>query len=90
MPEISRFFGIVVRMFAESGQVHHTPHFHAYYQGSVAAFRIEPVGLLAGSLPTRQRRLVEAWAELNQRELMADWHRLQVGQQPLPIAPLRR
>jgi hypothetical protein len=31
MPEISRFFGIVIRMFVEAGAVHHTPHFHAYY-----------------------------------------------------------
>jgi hypothetical protein len=90
MPEISRFFGIVVRMFAESGRVHHTPHFHAYYQDSVAVFRIEPVGLLAGSFPPRQRRLVEAWAELHPKELVADWDRLQSGQPPLPIAPLRR
>jgi hypothetical protein len=33
MPEISRFFGIVIRMFVEAGVAHHTPHFHAYYQG---------------------------------------------------------
>ena len=38
--------------------------------------------------PRRQRRLVEAWAELHQHELIDDWHRLQGGQVPLPIAPL--
>ncbi len=32
MPELSRFFGIIIRMFAEAGESHHLPHFHAYYQ----------------------------------------------------------
>jgi hypothetical protein len=41
-----------------------------------------------GSLPRRQRRLVEAWAELHQDELLADWQRLQAGELPLPIDPL--
>jgi len=61
MPEISRFFGIVIRMFVEAGAVHHTPHFHAYYQGLSAVFSINPVELIAGEVPRPQRRLVEAW-----------------------------
>lgn len=89
MPEISRFFGIIVRMFAESGGPHHLPHFHAYYQDEVAVFAIEPVELLAGSFPRRHRRLVEAWAELHQAELHQDWERLQSGQRPFRIDPLR-
>jgi len=44
---------------------------------------------IAGSLPRRQRRLVEAWAELHQAELRADWERLQEGQSPAPIEPLQ-
>lgn len=89
MPELSRFFGIIIRMFAEAGGPHHCPHFHAYYQDSVAVFAIEPVELMAGSLPARQRRLVEAWAELHQPELQQDWGLLQGGRRPLPIDPLR-
>ena len=42
MPELSRFFGIIVRMFVEVGGPHHTPHFHAYYQDATAVFGIEP------------------------------------------------
>ncbi|MGH8521333.1 MAG: DUF4160 domain-containing protein [Gammaproteobacteria bacterium] len=42
----------------------------------------------AGSLPRRQQRLVEAWAELHEDELLADWQLLQSGRVPLPIAPL--
>jgi hypothetical protein len=50
MPEISRFFGIVIRMFVEAGESHRTPHFHAYYQDRVAIYDIERIERLAGSL----------------------------------------
>ena len=89
MPELSRFFGIIIRMFAEVGVQHHIPHFHAYYQEAVGIFSVDPVDMIAGSLPRRQRRLVEAWAELHQSELMADWNTLQEGKSPRPIAPLK-
>jgi hypothetical protein len=52
-------------------------------------FGIDPVDAIAGTLPRRQRRLVEAWAELHQEELMADWDRLQAGRPPRPIEPLQ-
>jgi len=65
-------------------------YFHAYYQEEVGIFSIEPVELIAGSLPKRQRRLVEAWAELHQQELLADWQALQQeGKTPQPIEPLK-
>lgn len=51
-------------------------------------FGLDPIELIAGSLPLRQRRFVEAWAELRQAELLADWERLQAGQSPLAIDPL--
>ncbi|SPF50651.1 conserved hypothetical protein [Candidatus Sulfopaludibacter sp. SbA4] len=76
-------------MFAEPGSPHHAPPFHAYYQGEVGIFSIDPVELIAGSLSRRQRRLVEAWAELHQAELEADWERLQRGQRPTSIDPLK-
>lgn len=88
MPELSRFFGVIIRMYMEVGQPHHLPHFHAYYHDEVAVFTLDPVDLIAGSLPRRQRRLVEAWAELHQAELEEDWRLLQAGQPPLPIDPL--
>lgn len=76
-------------MFAEPGSPHHNAHFHAYYQGEVGIFNIDPVESLAGSLPKRQTRLVEAWAELHQAELQSDWNRLQEGRSPAPIEPLK-
>jgi hypothetical protein len=88
LPELSRFYGIVIRMFPEPGERHHRPHFRAYYGGHVAVFGIEPVALIAGDLPLRQCRLVEAWAELHQAELATDWRLLQDGRRPAPIAPL--
>lgn len=89
MPEISRFFGIIIRMYWEVNTQHHRPHFHAYYQDSVAVYSIDPVERIAGELPRRQARLVEAWAELHVQELASDWDRLQLGRGPLPIEPLR-
>lgn len=89
MPEISRFFGIIIRMFAEPQAPHHRSHFHAYYQDAAAVFGINPVELISGNLPRTQQRLVEAWAEIHTVELLADWERLQAGQPPLKIEPLR-
>ena len=65
-----------------------TGHFHAYYGNEVAIYAVSPIELVAGSLPRRQQRLVEAWAELHEDELLADWQLLQSGRVPLPIAPL--
>ena len=60
-----------------------------HYQEGVGIFSIDPVEMVAGSLPKRQRRLVEAWAELRQQELMADWETLQQGKTPAAIEPLK-
>ena len=70
-------------------RTNHTAHFHAFYQEEVGIFSIDPVELIAGSLPKRQKRLVEAWAELHQQELLADWKTLQEGRTPAPIDPLK-
>ena len=88
MPELSRFLGIIIRMYREVGVPHHLPHFHAYYQDEVAIYSLDPIEMIAGSLPRRAKRFVEAWAELHQEELEADWELLQAGEQPQPIDPL--
>jgi hypothetical protein len=90
VPELSRFFGIIIRMFAEVGTPHHEPHFHVYYQEHVAIYSLAPIELLAGGLPRRQQRLVEAWAELHEDDLLNDWELLQSGRRPLPIEPLQQ
>ncbi len=89
MPELSRFFGITIRMFVEAGQPHHRPHFHAYYQNQSAVLAIDSVECLGGGLPKPQLRLVEAWVEIRRVELLRDWELLQTGQLPVKIEPLR-
>ncbi len=89
MPEVSRFFGIIIRMFAEPAAQHHRPHFHAYYQDAAAVFACDAIEVLGGGLPQRQRRFVEAWAEIHQAELLEDWNRLQSGRPPFKIDPLQ-
>ena len=76
-------------MFVEPGVPHHKPHFHAYYQDDVAIYGIEPLELIAGQLPRRQQRFVEAWAELHQYELIENWEKLQQGELPIKIEPLK-
>jgi hypothetical protein len=88
LPELARFFGIIIRMYVEPGVPHHVPHFHVYYQNHAAVYSIDPIERISGELPRRQQRLVEAWAELHQGELRESWERLQAGQAPHKIAPL--
>jgi hypothetical protein len=89
MPEISRFNGIIVRMFWETGGQDHAPHLHASYQGQVASYDLDTAELLAGSLPRRQHRLIVAWIERNREELMENWRRA-LNHEPIDkIPPLR-
>ena len=76
-------------MFAEPNTPHHRPHFHAYYQNQAAVIGIDTIEVIGGSLSQREMRLVEAWTELHQGELLENWERLQSGQLPYKIAPLR-
>lgn len=88
MPVISRFFGIVVTMYQETGR-HERPHFHARYAEFKASIAIDPPVVMAGTLPRRQERLVLAWAELHRDELMENWRRLGEDQSVIWIAALQ-
>ena len=85
MPEISRFFGIVIRMYFDD---HNPPHIHASYAGSEAQFGIEPITILEGAIPSRAASMVLEWAALHQRELMENWRRLHNAQPVESIKPL--
>ncbi|MEI8341180.1 MAG: DUF4160 domain-containing protein [Verrucomicrobiota bacterium] len=89
MPELSRFYGIIIRMFSEPSERHNLAYFHAYYQEHVAVFSVSPVALVAGLIPQRQQQLVEAWAELHEEEPLADWALLLEGKRPAQITPLQ-
>lgn len=71
MPEISRFYGIIIRMYWAD---HLPPHFHVEYGSDEAQVRIDPVGLLRGRLPPRILAMVVEWAAIHRDELLADWH----------------
>ncbi len=88
MPTISMFYGILIRMFFHDIEKHSKPHIHADYQGDVAVFSIEDGALLAGKLPSKKQKLVVAWIEIHQEDLMADWQLAVNGQTPLPIRGL--
>jgi len=85
MPEISRFFGIVIKMFFDD---HSPPHFHAEYSGDIALIDIRNLSVFSGHLPPRVRGLVIEWATIHQQELFGDWDRAQAQQDLLKIAPL--
>ena len=85
MPEISRFFGIVIRMFFDD---HNPPHFHADYGGDEALIDIRNLSVFAGRLPPRVMGLVIEWATLHREELFVDWERAREQQRLLEIDPL--
>lgn len=73
MPELCRFYSIVIKMiFKDDGQ-HHKPHFHAYYNEYEASIGINGE-ILAGSFPKKQLKLVQAWAVIHEEELYAAWN----------------
>ena len=85
MPEISRFFGIVIRMYFFD---HDPPHFHAKYGDAEAQFRVRPFGVLNGVLPPRALALVAEWSALHEAEILENWRRLHADEAPARIAPL--
>lgn len=85
MPEISRFFGIVVMMFYND---HAPPHFHADYGDEEWEIGIEPVRILKSGSNRRVRAMLLEWAVLHQDELREDWRRCRQHQAPNPIEPL--
>lgn len=86
MPEISRFFGIVIKMFWAD---HNPPHFHAFYGDEEILIDIRTLTVFSGHMSPRALGLVIEWANLHQQELLADWS-LALGQQPLVrINPLK-
>lgn len=86
MPEVSRFFGILIRMYFDD---HNPPHFHAIYAGHEAQIGIDPIVILHGRLPNRAASMVIEWAAIHQRELIDNWNRLQNDQTVRSIEPLQ-
>lgn len=82
MPEISRFFGIIIRMYYND---HCASALHARYGAEEAVIGIDPLTLLHGWLPPRALALAMEWAAGHQAELLADWH---LARQSQPLNPI--
>ena len=89
MPVLSMFYGIVIRMYFFDDRRHGMPHVHAEYGGEQAVFNIENGDVLAGALPSRKSRLVQAWIEIHREELLANWQLAVNGEEVFKIDPLR-
>ena len=85
MPEIARFYGIIIKLFFGD---HPPPHFHAVYGEHNALFNIQTLEMIEGDLPQRARKMVMEWAAIHQQELMNNWELLENNQTPNRIDPL--
>ncbi|MBM2814296.1 MAG: hypothetical protein HW421_1058 [Ignavibacteria bacterium] len=85
MPEISRFFGIIITMNFND---HNPPHIHANYGDDEAVFDIQNNSLINGKLSKTATKLVKLWINLHKIELLENWDLLRNKQQPIKITPL--
>ena len=67
MPEICRFYGIIIAMFFDD---HNPPHFHARYGNDKVAVEINSLRVLEGRIPPRALGLIMEWASQHQSELL--------------------
>lgn len=86
MPEISRFYGIIIAMFYDD---HNPPHFHARYGSYKVAIKIRDFAVLEGCLPPKAMGLVMEWAAIHKDELLLDWEAAKEKKPMLPIEPLK-
>lgn len=89
MPTISMFFGIIITMYYFDDEQHSTPHIHVKYQGENAVFSIPDGKLLAGKIKSSKQKLILAWIEIHQEDLMANWELAINGNEVFKIDPLR-
>jgi Domain of unknown function (DUF4160) len=85
MPEISRFFGLVIKIYFND---HAPPHFHVEHGEHEAVIAIQTLEVLRGKLSSRAHVMVLEWASMHRHELMQDWNRAQAGKPLRKIAPL--
>ena len=72
MPEIARFYGIIIRMFFFMHE-HNPPHFHASYGDYAGVFSIKTMEMIEGNMPKEARRLIKKWGKKYQKDLLAMW-----------------
>ena len=88
MPELSRFYGILIQMFFDDQDQHHKPHIHVRYGEYKASVALDGE-MLAGNLPSKQFQFVRTWILIHEDELYAAWNNA-VRSLPIEkIAPLQ-
>ena len=85
MPEISRFYGMVIRMFYND---HNPPHFHVEYQDYEAIIDINN-GTIKGEMPRKALKLTYEWLDLHKEELLENWELAQRQEKLNKIEPLK-
>ena len=85
MPELSRFFGIIIAMYYDD---HPPPHFHVRYGGQRAIIAISTLSLLRGKLSPRVFGMVMEWGVLHQTELLENWDLARQHAPLRKVAPL--
>lgn len=86
MPEISRFFGIIVSIFYDE---HNPPHFHARYNEYKITININDLSILEGSFPPRAMGILIEWAMIHRSELKQEWDLAMDQKELFPIEPLK-
>jgi hypothetical protein len=84
MPEISRFYGIIIKMFYNE---HNPPHIHAEYQDYKAIITING-GVVDGKMPKIALKLIFEWIDLNKEELLLNWKKIEEKKPLSKIEPL--
>jgi hypothetical protein len=89
MPVISMFYGVIVMMYYFDNRRHHAPHIHVQYSDEEAVISIPDGDVIEGSIRANKLKLVQAWIEIHQEDLMADWQLAANGQPIFKIEPLK-
>jgi shikimate kinase len=89
MAVISMFYGLIISMYFFDNRRHHVPHVHVKYQEEEAVIRIPTGEVIEGSLKASKLKLVQAWVEIHQDEIMADWLLASQGESIFKIDPLK-
>ncbi|MBQ6118898.1 MAG: DUF4160 domain-containing protein [Clostridia bacterium] len=72
MPEITRFYGIIIKMFFKPKE-HEPSHIHALYGEYMGEFNIRTMEMIQGDLPVKAQELVREWLSAHQEELQQMW-----------------
>jgi hypothetical protein len=89
MPVISMFYGLIVAMYYLDTKQNNLPHIHVKYGEMEGIYEIPGGELIEGSLPANKEKLIKAWIEIHQEDLLANWQLAVSGNKVFSIDPLK-